>query len=168
MTIGAKIRISALLMVVCLFYPFSTSSAQDLSFTDPEGAPVPLSSFRGKVAVLLFGGIQDPQCREEFRALNLLAEKYRGKNVVVCWISINPQSAVPNDRLKPPCGPTGLVVVLRDGSQTAFKRFTRNAAQLPTLVIIDRQGQMHGPPQGGFNPAPEFVNSYYSVIDALL
>jgi hypothetical protein len=156
-----------LIIAVCLVSP-AASGAQDLTFAAPVGQQMTLSSMQGKVVVLFFSGIQDPQCRDEFKALNGLAERYSGKKVSFCWVSINPVSAVSNDRLKAPCGPAGSVVVLRDPYQAAFKRFNKNQPEIPTVVILDQKGQMHGDPIGGFNPDSDFVNTLAGVIDSLL
>ena len=102
-----------------------TVSAQEIIFSRPDGGAVPLSGLRGKVVVVVFSGIQDPQCREEFKALDSLAERFQGKDVSVVWVSINSEAEASNQKLATPCGPVNRVVVLRDVNQTAFKRFRR-------------------------------------------
>jgi peroxiredoxin len=145
-----------------------TVSGQDLTFSKPDGSPAPLSAMRGKVIVLVFSGIQDPQCREEFKALESLAERYQGKDVSVCWVSVNSAAEISNQKLSNPCGPVNRVVVLRDTNQTAFKRFSGKSAQLPTLVVIDQRGQPYGQPRGGFNPNADFVNDLAAMVERLL
>jgi peroxiredoxin len=144
------------------------ASAQDFSFVTPDGQNITLSGLRGKVVVLLFGGIQDPQCREEFKALESLAERYRGKDVNIYWVSVNAVKDVSDAQLKNPCGPTGSVVVLRDPTQAAFKRYSGKVAQLPTIVVLNAQGELHGQARGGFNPNTDFVNDLAAAIDSLL
>jgi peroxiredoxin len=143
------------------------ANAQDATFSTPTGSTVTTASMRGKVVVLLFGGTQDPQCRDEFKALGSLAERYRGKSVNIYWVSIDPAS-VSNDKLNSPCGPTGAVAVLRDESRAAFKQFSGKKPQLPTIVILNQQGQPQGPPRGGFNPDSDLINELAVVIDGLL
>jgi hypothetical protein len=142
--------------------------AQDAGFTTPAGQQVPLSSMQGKVTTLFFSGTQDPQCRDEFKALNSLAERFTGKPVSFCWVSVNTMSSASNDRLKEPCGPIGSVVVLRDPAQAIFKRLAKNQSQIPTLVILDQKGQVYGDPIAGFNPDSDFVNTLAGIIDSLL
>jgi peroxiredoxin len=141
---------------------------QDLTFSTTEARTVALSQLRGKVVVLMFAGIQDPQCRDELKALGSLIERYRGKDVSIYWVSINPPSVASNDRLRAPCGPAGPVPILRDANQTALKRLAGPSAQLPTLVILDQNGKLYGQPRGGFNPDSDFVNHVAAVIDELL
>jgi thiol-disulfide isomerase/thioredoxin len=157
------------IMLVMAAAQFPVLAQQDASFTTTDGRTVALSSLRGKVVVLVFSSIQDPQCRSEFKALASLAERYRGREVGIFWVSINPVAAANDDRLRSPCGPPpGSVTVLRDGNQAAFKRFSGANAELPTVVVLDKQGQMHGHPRGGFNPNSDFVNDLGVIMDNLL
>jgi len=155
-----------LIFVACV--SVVTALGQDTAFITPAGQQMTVSSMQGKVAVMIFSGTQDPQCGDEFKVLNNLGERYNGKPVIFCWVSINPASAVTNDRLKAPCGPVGSVIVLRDPSQAAFKRFSKNQAQVPTVIILDQKGQVQGEPIGGFNPDSDFVNTLGGIIDSLL
>src|SRR5215471_966691 len=136
--------LAVLIFVACV--SVVTALGQDTAFTTPAGQQMTVSSMQGKVAVMIFSGTQDPQCGDEFKVLNNLGERYNGKPVIFCWVSINPASAVTNDRLKAPCGPVGSVIVLRDPSQAAFKRFSKTQSQIPVLVIADQKGQTHGEP----------------------
>ena len=157
---------SAIIMTLCL--GVTAGAQQDLTFMTPDGETVTLSGARGKVVVMLFGGVQDPQCREEFKALESLAERYRGKDVMIYWVSVDSASEANNDRLRAPCGPTGSVVVLRDQNRAAFKRYSSKVAQLPTIVVLNPQGEVYGQPRGGFNPNSEFINDLSAIIDRLL
>ena len=162
-------KFKALVLVAVMIASVSaTASAQqqDLSFVSPDGQTVNLSNLRGKVAILLFGGMQDPQCKDEFKALQSLAERYQDKGVSIYWVSINTPAEAGNDKLKSPCGPAGSVIVLRDQNQAAFKRF--GGRQLPTIVVLNQQGEIHGQPRRGFNPNSDFVNDLAAVIDGLL
>jgi peroxiredoxin len=154
--------------VVVATLSVTTGAQQDMSFVTPDGQTVTLSGLRGKVVVLLFGGIQDPQCREEFKALESLAERYQGKDVHIYWVSVNPANEVSNAQLKNPCGPASSVVVLRDQNQTAFKRYSGKKAQLPTIIVLNQQGEAQGQPRGGFNPNSDFINDLAAMIDSLL
>jgi peroxiredoxin len=141
---------------------------QDLTLVSPDGQTFTLSGLRGKVVVLLFGGLQDPQCRDEFKALTSLAERYQGKDVAIYWVSVNSAKDVTDAQLKNPCGPAGSVVVLRDASQAVFKKYSGKVAQLPTIVVLNQQGEVFGQPRGGFNPNTDFINDLAAAIDSLL
>ena len=162
----SKLKAVVLIAVMMAFTGATASAQQDLSFVTPDGQTVNLSGLRGKVVVLLFGGVQDPQCKDEFKALQSLAERYQDKGVSIYWVSVNSLADASNDNLKNPCGPAGSVVVLRDQNQAGFKRY--QGRQLPTIVVLDQQGQVHGQPRGGFNPNSDFINDLAAVIDNLL
>ncbi len=159
-------RLKTFLAAIAIISCVAVARAQDLSFTTPTGETVPVSSMRGKVVVLLFSGMQDPQRREGQKALESLADRFQGKDVKVYWVSVNPPSEMSNDQLKAAGG--GSVTVLRDANQTAFKRYSGKLAQLPTIVVLDRQGNPFGQPRGGFNPNSDFINDLASTIDNLL
>lgn len=163
-------RLRAIIIAAAVVASFSStaSARQDMSFVTPDGQTVNLSGLRGKVVVLLFGGIQDPQCRDEFKALASLAERYQDKGVAIYWVSVDAASAASNSQLKNPCGPANSVVVLRDQSQAAFKRYSGKTPQLPTIVVLNRQGEVQGQPRGGFNPNSDFINDIAALIDSLL
>jgi peroxiredoxin len=146
----------------------TVSAQQDFSFSTSSGQTVPLSSMRGKVVVLLFSGVQDPQRREGLKALASLAERYQGKDVKVCWVGVNSPGELTDEQLKATGSTAPSVTVLRDTNQAAFKRFSGKLAQLPTVVILDRQGNVGGQPRGGFNPNSDFINDLASTIDGLL
>lgn len=162
MLTGLKAITASFAIMACIG---ATARAQDLSFSTPGGETVTLSSMRGNVVVLLFSGTQDPQRREGLKALASLAEQYQGKNVKLYWVSVNSASEVTNDQLK---SVTSSVPVLRDTNQAGFKRFSGKVAQLPTIVVLDRQGNAFGQPRGGFNPNSDFINDIASIIDGLL
>ena len=146
-----------------------TASAQDFSFSTPDGQTVTLSSLRGNVVVLFFSGVQDPQRSEGLIALEKLAkDRYQGKNVKIYWVSVNAANEVTNDQLKNLSSAAPSVSVLRDANQAAFKRFSGKRAQLPTIVVLDREGNPFGQPRGGFNPNSDFINDLGSIIDRLL
>jgi cytochrome oxidase Cu insertion factor (SCO1/SenC/PrrC family) len=146
----------------------TAAAPQDFSFTTSGGQTAALSSMRGKVLVLLFSGTQDPQRREGLKALASLADRYQGKDVRVCWVSVNSPSEFPDEQLKGAGNTATSLTVLRDTNQAAFKRFSGKLAQLPTIVVLDRQGNPVGQPRGGFNPNSDFINELASTIDGLL
>lgn len=155
-------------LAITILVATGAGAQQDLNFTSPGGQSLPLSALRGKVTVLLFSGVQDPQCRDGIKAMENLTERFRGKPVQVYWVSVNAASEATDEQLKSPCGVRTTVPVLRDGTQAAFKRFSGKRAQLPTLVVLDAQGNAFGQPRGGFNPNSDLVNDLATTIDNLL
>jgi thiol-disulfide isomerase/thioredoxin len=146
----------------------TAGAQQNFTFTTLEGQSLSLAAQHGKVVVLLFSGTQDPQCRDAMQSLQSLAERYQGKPVSIYWISVNSPAEASNEQLKQACGPLGSVVVARDTNQAAFKQYGGKRPQLPTVVVLNQQGQAQGQPRGGFNPNSDFVNDLAAIIDRLL
>ena len=161
-------RLRAFVASFAIVSCIAAASAQDLSLSTPAGQTVTLSSLRGNIVVMLFSGAQDPQRREGLKALVSLAERFQGKNVKILWVSVNTPSEATNDQLKSIAGGAPSVSVLRDNNQAAFKRFSGKVAQLPTIVVLDRQGNPFGQPRGGFNPNSDFINDLSSIVNGLL
>nr|AUN37189.1 hypothetical protein [uncultured bacterium] len=159
-----KAILSGILMVA--FLSLTASAQNNASFTTTDGTTVSLSEMRGKVVVLVFGGSTDPQCRSEIKMLESLSERYANKKVVLYWVSIDTPANASDAQLKGPCGITTSVKVLRDANRAAFKQF--GGRQLPTIVVLDQQGQVSGQPRGGFNPNSDFINDIAQIIDGLL
>jgi len=143
-----------------------SANSQDTSFSAPDGQTFSVSGSRGNVVVLLFSSIKDPQRRDGIKALQDLAEREKGRNVKICWVSINNETEMTNDQLRNISTTAPGVIALRDGNQAAFKRF--KGSQLPTVIVLDLQGNPLGQPRGGFNPNSDFINDLASMIDALL
>src|SRR5262245_20362738 len=128
------------------------SIAQELGLATPAGQPVSTATLRDRVVVLMFSGLHDPQCRDEFKALEALAERYQGKPVSIYWVSINSAADAGADRLARPCGVNSPVPVLRLSDVNALKRLAGKTPSLPTTVVLNKQGQPFGQPRAGFNP----------------
>jgi peroxiredoxin len=163
MTRKFKAILSAIALTAIL--TMTASAQQDFTFTTPDGQSVSLAAQRGKVVVLLFSGVQDPQCHDAVQALSSLAERYQGKPVSIYLISVNSPS---DAQLKQACGPVGSVIMARDPNQAAFKQYSGKRPQLPTVVVLNKQGQVQGQPRGGFNPNSDFVNDLAAIIDSQL
>jgi peroxiredoxin len=153
-------------ILMTAFLTITTSAQNNASFTTTDGGSVSLSEMRGKVVVLVFGGLTDPQCRSEIKMLESLSERYANKKVALYWVSIDAPGNASDAQLKNPCGTNTSVKVLRDASRAAFKQF--GGKQLPTIVVLDQQGQVSGQPRGGFNPNSDFINDIAQIIDRLL
>jgi peroxiredoxin len=163
-------KLKAILFAIALTTIFSmtASAQQDFTFRTLDGQSVSLAAQRGKVVVLLFSGVQDPQCHDAVQALSSLAERYQGKPVSIYLVSVNSPNEASDAQLNQACGPVGSVIVARDPNQAAFKQYSGKRPQLPTVVVLNKQGQMQGQPRGGFNPNSDFVNDLAAIIDSQL
>lgn len=163
-------KFKAILSALALTAAFAVTAGaqQNFTFTTLDGQSLSLAAQRGKVVVLLFSGAQDPQCHDAMQSLASLAERYQGKPVSIYWVSVNSPGEASNEQLKQACGPVGSVVMARDPNQAAFKQYGGKRPQLPTVVVLNQQGQPQGQARGGFNPNSDFVNDLAAVIDGLL
>jgi peroxiredoxin len=161
-----KAALFALALVAAL--AVAASAQQGFTLTTLDGQSVSLAGMRGKVVVLLFSGVQDPQCHDAAQALSALAERYQGKPVSIYLVSINSVGEANDASLKQACGPTGSVILARDANQSAFKQLGGKRPQLPTVIVLNKEGQAQGQPRGGFNPNSDFVNDLAAIIDSQL
>ena len=141
----------------------------DFSFRAIDGATVTSEGLRGQVVVLAFGASWLPLTRNQMEGVKKLADQYAGRNVVAYWVSTdseNPKSKnfVADDELR------GLarkynVKVLRDPDGVVSKRM--GVDQLPSMVIVDKQGNISGT-AGGLDPNADVAKQLASRVDKIL
>ena len=110
----------------------------------PVGAPVSLTSLRGKVVVVNLWASWCPPCRSEAPILERLAAKYEAKGVIVLGVNVRDVSGdalafVDEFKLTFPS--------LRDGGDDTEQIF--EATGLPETFIIDPDGKMRTLPYRG-------------------
>jgi peroxiredoxin len=141
----------------------------DFSFRAIDGATVTSESLRGRVVVLAFGASWLPLTHNQMEGVKKLAEQYAGRGVVAYWVSTdseNPKSRnfVADDELR------GLarkynVKVLRDPDGAISKKL--GVDQLPSVVIIDKQGNISGT-AGGLDPNADLAKQLAPRLDKIL
>jgi peroxiredoxin len=165
-----KIRLlfAALALAALATVPAPAQTASG-SFTDAQGRAVSLDQLRGRVVVLFFGGIVDPQSPEELAVLQRLASRYEGRGVDVYWVSVD-DASVGDAQLTSFAASHGYRgLVLRDKTGSVLKGFSSGRrTQLPTIVVVDSEGAVAGRPTSGFDPESDLVNRLASTIDPLL
>jgi len=159
--------------LVTIAMAFSVSAwAQDradFSLRAIDGGAITSEGSRGKVVVLAFGASWLPLTRNQVEAIKKIADQYAGRGVAAYWVSTdseNPKSKnfVADDELR------GLsqkykVTVLRDPDGAASKRL--GVDQLPSVVIIDRQGNISGT-TGGLDPNADLAKQLAVRVDKIL
>lgn len=163
-------KILMVLALLALLVP-AGALAQTPSGTlrNTQGGSVPLGQMQGRVAVLLFGGMVDPQSIDELPVLQQLADRFAGRNVVVYWVSLDP-AATTDAELTGFATKHGFSgVVLRDPSGDVLKTLsTGRRPQLPTLVVIDANGNLAGRPIGGFDRDADTIGQWAAIVTPLL
>ncbi len=177
MVLNIQKRVLAGLMVV---FASSIAFAQnrtaagpvDFSLRSIDGQTVTSSSLRGEVVVLAFGASWLPLSRVQIQGVRKLADEYADRAVVVYWVSI--ESADPksknyasDEQLRGFAQKYGLkVTVLRDPDGAISKKL--GIEQVPSIVILDKEGNVSGAPIGGLDPQGNLAAQLASRLDKLL
>lgn len=127
----------------------------EFSLRSIDGQTITSDSLRGEVVVLAFGASWLPLSKTQLQGIRKLADEYSDRGVVVYWVSTeseDPKSKnfASDEQLKAFAQKYGLkVTVLRDPDGAVSKKL--GVDQLPSIVIIDKQGNA-SEPIGGLDP----------------
>src|SRR6476619_4576411 len=144
----------------------------DFSLRSVDGQTVSSQSLRGEIVVLAFGASWLPLSQTQLQGVRKLADEYSNRGVVVYWVSTesdDPKSKnfASDEQLRNFAQKYGLkVTVLRDQDGAVSKKF--GVDQLPSIVILDKEGNMSGAPIGGLDPSGNLANQLASRLDKLL
>jgi len=141
----------------------------DFSLRAIDGATVTSDSLRGQVVVLAFGASWLPLTRNQMEGVKKLADQYASRGVVAYWVSTDSENLksknfVADEELR------GLarkynVKVLRDPDGAMSKKL--GVDQLPSVVIIDKQGNISGT-AGGLDPNSDLAKQLATRLDKIL
>lgn len=153
----------------------SVAAAQnrvDFSLRSIDGQTVSSDSLRGEVVVLAFGASWLPLSKTQLQGVRKLADEYSNRNVVVYWVSTESDDSksknyASDQQLKSFSEKYGLnVTVLRDPNGVVSKKF--GVDQLPSIVILDKEGNIAGTPIGGLDPLGNLAAQLAPRLDKLL
>src|SRR5688572_26593979 len=154
----------------------STLMAQDgpvsFSLRSVDGQTVTSDSLRGEVVVLAFGASWLPLSKTQLQGVRKLADEYSQRGVVVYWVSTeseDPKSKnyASDEQLRAFAQKYGLkVTVLRDPDGAVSKKM--RVDQLPSIMILDKQGNIVGGPIGGLDPNGNLAGQLASRLDKIL
>ena len=137
-----------------------------------NGGSVDVQGQKGKVVIMAIGASWLPLSGKQAEYTNVLAKRYTGKDVAVYFVatdSTNPKSknyATNTDLEKFMTGNKLSIPVLRDSDgAVTLKKF--NVDQLPTFVILDKQGNAAGT-FGGIDPKFDITMPISKAVDKLL
>ena len=144
----------------------------DFSLKSIDGQTVTANSLHGEVVVLAFGASWLPLSRTQLQGVRKLADEYSDRGLVVYWVSTESDNTksknyASDEQLRAFSQKYGLkVTVLRDPDGVVSKRF--GIDQLPSIVILDKEGNVSGAPIGGLDPNGNLAAQLASRLDKLL
>lgn len=168
--------LAAVTVVLLAFASFARQSRPsgpvEFSLRSIDGQTVTSDSLRGEVVVLAFGASWLPLSKTQLQGVRKLADEYSSRGVVVYWVSTESDNAksknfASDEQLRAFSQKFGLkVTVLRDPDAAMSKKL--GVDQLPSIVILDKQGNMVGSPIGGLDPQGNLAGQLASQLDKIL
>ena len=137
-----------------------------------NGNTVTSDSLRGEVVVLAFGASWLPLSKTQLEGVRKLADEYSDRGVAVFWVSTESEDAKSKNhasdaQLRAFAQKYGLkVTVLRDPDGVVSKKL--GVDQLPSIVILDKNGNAYGEPIGGLDPNGNLAGQLAKHLDKVL
>lgn len=161
------------LAVLGLVIGLSVSASAQPALSSLGGGRVDLDSQKGKVVILAVGATWLPLSMKQADYTNVLAKRFSGKNVVVYFVmtdSSNPKSKnfASDDDVRKFVGLSKLTTPLLRDSDGAYTLKKYNIDQLPSFIILDKQGSQVGSAFGGVDPKYDITVPIAKAVDALL
>lgn len=164
------------LSTTALALPWSGAAQLSFRLRAADGGEISSEMLRGDIVVLAFGASWLPLSKTQMEGLQELADEYAGRNLRVYWVSTDSdkqgsKNYATDEQLRSMARKNGLkVAVLRDPDGAFFKK--TGADQIPSLIILDREGRVSGGPVGGIStstdPKDKLVNVLSGRLNSLL
>ncbi|MFZ7112595.1 MAG: peroxiredoxin family protein [Desulfatiglandales bacterium] len=117
--------------------------APDFSLKDLSGDEISLEKFKGKVVILDFWATWCPPCRQSIPELIELQNRYRDKGLVVLGISMDDSDQTSNNALQDFKQQYRInYTILRSGERVAHDFFGSEQMAIPTMFVINREGEI--------------------------
>ena len=171
-------KIKSIFAVLTLTLAVSISAftqSQNVSLPSLDGETVSLNNQKGKVIVLALGASWLPLSKNQVIVINKLSKKYAGRDVVFYFVAtdstnVKSKNYASKEQIETFATRNKLIIpILRDSDGLlVLKKF--GVDQLPSFVIIDKQGVQAAEPYGGLTPEAELelVTQISQRIDKIL
>lgn len=167
-------NIKSFLAILSFVFVFSLAAlAQEITFTSVDGQKINVEAQKGKVVVLAIGAQWLPLSAQQAVYINKLAKKYNGRDVVFYFVSTDSTSAksknyASDDDIRKFATTNKLTVtILRDSEGAAIlKRY--KVDQVPSFVVLDKEGKAVGTPFSGLDPKSDISIPISQAIDKVL
>ena len=173
MVLNTQKRVLAGLLIILASCAAAVAQTRaDFSVRSIDGQTVTSESLRGEVVVLAFGASWLPLSKTQLQGVRKLADEYSDKGVVVYWVSTESDNSksknyASDEQLRAFAQKYGLkVTVLRDPDGVVSKKL--GVDQLPSIVILDKEGNLSGEPVGGLDPNGNLAAQLASRLNRLL
>lgn len=160
---------------VVLFAGLSVAQGRgpvQFSLRSIDGQTITSDSLRGEVVVLAFGASWLPLSKTQLQGVRKLADQYSNRGVVVYFVSTESEDSksknyATDDQLRSFAQRYGLkVTVLRDPDGLVSKKM--GVDQIPSIIILDKQGNVAGDPIGGLDPGGNLAGQLADRLDKIL
>ena len=169
----ARVAMASLLsMSSVVFGQKGASTPLEFSLRSIDGQTVTSQGLRGEVVVLAFGASWLPLSRTQLQGVKKFADEYSDRGVAVFWVSTESENQksknyASDEQLRTFSQKYGLkVTVLRDPDGVISKKF--GIDQLPSIVILDKQGNQVDGPIKGIDPDGNLSAQLASRLDKIL
>lgn len=165
--------IKSYLAVFVLVVGLAVATSAQTSLIKLDGGQIDVQGHRGKVVILAMGATWLPLSGKQAEYTNMLAKRYTGQDVVVYFVATDSTVAKSKnfatnaDIEKFVAGSRLTVPLLRDSDgAVTLKKF--NVDQLPSFVILDKEGNVSGSAFGGIDPKFDITIPISKAVDRLL
>jgi len=141
--------------------------------TKLDGTRVDVESQNGKIVVLAIGASWLPLSDKQAEFSNALAKRYAGKSVVFYFVvtdSTNPRSKnyASNETVAKFAADRKLTMTVLRDSDGLLTTKNFKIEQVPSFVILDKNGDATTEPFGGIDPKSDLTGPISKTIDRLL
>lgn len=165
--------LKSIALVFAIVGVFAFAASAQTSLTNLDGGSVDVQAQKGKVVVLAVGASWLPLSIKQAEYTNMLAKKYTGRNVVFYFVVTDSTVAksknfAADDAVRKFATANKLTMpILRDSDGAAvLKKF--RVDQVPSFLILDKDGNQSGEAFGGIDPKFDITVPIAKKIDSLL
>jgi len=167
--------IKGFVAIFAITFAAALAASAQTNLTSLDGTRVNVENQNGKVVVLAIGASWLPLSNKQAEFTNALAKKYAGRDVVFYFVATDSANTASKNFAsgeairKFATGNRLTVTLLRDpdGAGT-LRKF--NVEQVPSFVVLDKNGKPAGHPIGGIDPTGKYdvTITISKAIDGLL